>query len=289
MGNYKIDYSYCYKNDFKNDVQAAVKFYLAYENTPIEEGIAYGFILYPQALNPFLRIMETMGESQNIVILPATSDYDESALYNNKNSVMFVGDIHLNKPAYIILRLDLKSNPIYTISSLNSNKTKKISNEDTVWCIDGTKISSEDNINFENLLLGLIKINKNQREKFKSNKLNYSAIEYAKEFCTIRLNIGRGVGKTNFINKYAEKGDLIITYNSKNSFLKKNYELNLGSDVIGLCGEKDMCHKLSKKNYINIFVEEPSIISSSYPDFIEDLYTFLVDPNIEQTFIILGE
>ena len=273
MGNYKINYDNCYKNNFKNNVQAAVKFYLelGIDFKFMEDNLG-GFILYPQALNPFLRIMETMGESQNIVILPALEGDDS---YKS------------NAPAYMILKLDLKSSPIYTISSLNPDKVESC-DKGSVYSTDGTKFSIEKDMSFESLLLGLIEINKKQREIFKSNKLNYSAIDYAKEFCTIRLDIGRGVGKTNFINKHAKKGDLIVTYNSKSVFHREHCESDFEYDVISLYGNNDMCHKLSKKNYTNIFVEEPSIISSSYPDFIKDLYNFLVDPNIEQTFIILG-
>jgi hypothetical protein len=85
----KIDYGECYKNNFKYDVEKALKFYLAQgEEFKYSVDSYGGFVLYPQALNPFLKIMETLGESQNIIILPG---------YNND------GDI-INAPAYVIIK-----------------------------------------------------------------------------------------------------------------------------------------------------------------------------------------
>lgn len=86
----KVDYVRSYRNNFKNDVNAAVKFYLNIGDGTYDETAEYGegFILYPQALNPFLKIMETMKESKKIMILPAFKDYDKT-----------------NDPAYLILKL----------------------------------------------------------------------------------------------------------------------------------------------------------------------------------------
>jgi hypothetical protein len=85
---FNIDYNTCYKRNFKLDVKGAVKLYLDSDNTPIEDGSAFGLILYPQALNPFLKIMESLNESKNIVILPA-----------------FDTDDGVNKPAYLIIKV----------------------------------------------------------------------------------------------------------------------------------------------------------------------------------------
>jgi hypothetical protein len=88
---YIIDYDKSYENNFKNDVRSAVKFYLGLHNDFVGNTF-YGFILYPQALNPFLKIMETMGENKNIMVLPAFN-HDE---YNNA-------------PAYLIIKFDGES------------------------------------------------------------------------------------------------------------------------------------------------------------------------------------
>jgi hypothetical protein len=99
---YIIKYKDAYANNFKTDVKSAVRFFL--NDSPIgrgEEGLIYGaegFILYPQALNPFLKIMETMGESKNIIILPALNKEEN------------------NSPAYLIIKIDGERKYIETFS-----------------------------------------------------------------------------------------------------------------------------------------------------------------------------
>ena len=98
---YKIDYDKCYKNNFKNNVEKALKFYLTSEDNAVNyeaggdssspeivyKAEATGFILYPQALNPFLKIMETLKQTNRISILPAYNQDQEE----------------VNLPAYLIV------------------------------------------------------------------------------------------------------------------------------------------------------------------------------------------
>jgi len=98
----KINYEESFKNNFKCGVNQAVKFYLNLnEEDSVAKDCGIGFILYPQALNPFLKIMETLKESDSIVIIPS---------FNN--------DIYekLNEPAYLILKLPLKNRRLDNIS-----------------------------------------------------------------------------------------------------------------------------------------------------------------------------
>jgi hypothetical protein len=106
IGLFKINYDRAYKNNFRCNVSEAVKFYLSIGSENCGEDSKYGvaFMLYPQALNPFLKIMETLNETKNIVILPA---FDND--YNNK----------LNKPAYFILKLPLETKYIDMIGIEN--------------------------------------------------------------------------------------------------------------------------------------------------------------------------
>ena len=98
---YNIDYEKCYKNNFGNNVERAIRFYLSSEDGAFYSGSissesnevlyiaeATGFVLYPQALNPFLKIMETLKLHDKIIILPA---------YNQ--------DEGINLPAYLIIRV----------------------------------------------------------------------------------------------------------------------------------------------------------------------------------------
>ena len=92
-----IDYDRSYKNQFS--VPQAVAYFLKddemYEaggdsDGNFERGVV-GFILSPQSINPFLRAVEAMGLSRQVVVLPA---FDHSDDYN-----------HPNAPAYLIIKI----------------------------------------------------------------------------------------------------------------------------------------------------------------------------------------
>lgn len=108
----KINYEESYKYNFKKDVKGAVKHYmndrgLEYFDslghiTEIGEGYLSGLILYPQALNPFLKIMETLGETKNIVILPA---------FNNDDK-----ELNISQSAYLILKFPLTNKMVNSVN-----------------------------------------------------------------------------------------------------------------------------------------------------------------------------
>ena len=104
---FHINYENCYKNNFRNNVQQAVKFYLE-QGEDFKYGVDdyAGFILYPHALNPFLKIMETMRESKHFIIIPAF-DQDSSEREDT------------NKPAYLIIKLGSEASYIrsFTVNS----------------------------------------------------------------------------------------------------------------------------------------------------------------------------
>jgi len=102
---FKVNLENCYKNNFRNDVQKAVKFYLEQgDDFKYCIGDYGGFVLYPHALNPFLKIMEIMGESGNFIIIPG---FDQD---NNNRDVP-------NKPAYIIIKMGKSASKICKIIS----------------------------------------------------------------------------------------------------------------------------------------------------------------------------
>jgi hypothetical protein len=103
ISKYTINYKESYKNNFKTDVKKAVKFYLElYEDFIYDEETFCGFILYPQALNPFLKTMETMGESRNILIFPAFNQEEE-----------------YNSPAYLIIKIDGESKYVNSFTKIS--------------------------------------------------------------------------------------------------------------------------------------------------------------------------
>lgn len=75
-----IDYKSSYENNFGINVKRAVKFVVDHKLDCFPPCSMTGFILLPQALNPFLRAMEAMGESKNIVVVPAFEGNDPAYL-----------------------------------------------------------------------------------------------------------------------------------------------------------------------------------------------------------------
>lgn len=60
----RINYDEAYKHNFRSAVRDATKFFLGM-------GVGEGLVLSPQALNPFLRVMETLDCVKQIAIFPA--------------------------------------------------------------------------------------------------------------------------------------------------------------------------------------------------------------------------
>lgn len=74
----------------RNNVLEAVKFF-------IQSDIGSQMVLFPQALNPFLKSLESMGEWKNASIFP----------YHDDN----------NKPLYIIVKIDGSADTSLTFSN----------------------------------------------------------------------------------------------------------------------------------------------------------------------------
>ena len=87
--NLLVNYSKASENHMRNNVLEAVKFF-------IQSDIGSQMVLFPQALNPFLKSLESMGEWKNASIFP----------YHDDN----------NKPLYIIVKIDGndKTNIVYS-------------------------------------------------------------------------------------------------------------------------------------------------------------------------------
>jgi hypothetical protein len=133
-------------------------------------------------------------------------------------------------------------------------------------------------MNYNELIEGLIDINKQYRKMFGENKNQYySPLNYAREFCTVAVDIGRGVGKTYFIKNHATKGDLVI---APNFFLLKGYGEEMPEfDVITF---NNLDKLKGRKPYNTIYVDEPKFVD------MREVYELLVNPTIEQTFVLLG-
>lgn len=145
---------------------------------------------------------------------------------------------------------------------------------------------------FVSLLDGLVALNKANRKKFVER--NYSNIDYMvgkmfyfKEFCTIKLDIGRQVGKTEYIIRNFKNNHLIIVDNNltKRYILRRiGKELDEFQKVITIDDLKNITFG-NRYNFNTIWVNDASyIMNSRNTDFLYAIY----GNNKDQTFIFLG-
>ena len=146
--------------------------------------------------------------------------------------------------------------------------------------------------NFDKAVKMLIKQNKENRKNFSSQiySFNFPSM-FLSELCTVRINIGRATGKTQFIKDNATREDLIIAY-SESTY--KDYIRNK-SHIIFTKGSNinkfiDLIRGLRIKN---IYIDEPELVCSALSITLEELYNIVWDRHLFvdelPTFILLGK
>ena len=135
---------------------------------------------------------------------------------------------------------------------------------------------------YENVLKQIIDINKKNRDANRHNMEMFSPSEAVWEYGVIRLDIGRGVGKTTFIKNNATSKDLIITFNRES---QKTFGETPAKVIVSDVGEF-----LRALHYAEVFetiyVDEP-VLSFRQLDIRDALKTFIY--NYDQTIVILGK
>jgi len=147
----------------------------------------------------------------------------------------------------------------------------------------------EKYISFFNLMNKLIQFNKINRKNITKQYINsVGMVNYLKEYCTVKVDIGRQIGKSTYISNNFKDNDLIITINMsmskdfvRNFYTFYKYERNIVS-YRTLLNKKDL-YKL--KTYDTIWVDEYSIINRQTD--MSFIYDYL-GKNENQTFIFLG-
>lgn len=124
----------------------------------------------------------------------------------------------------------------------------------------------------------LIYLNLAHRAEFAEYKPMVPPAVWAREFCTVRCNIGRRTGKSEYIKARAREGDLIIAPNLQ---MRRHLFPNMVCDVetpSTLNGKKF-------KRFDTVFVDEPSLVFLVMSP--SDLFALLAHDG-EQTFVMLG-
>jgi hypothetical protein len=132
---------------------------------------------------------------------------------------------------------------------------------------------------YQQLIDELFILNKIHRSRVK--KEIFSKQHYAKEFCTIKCDIGRQTGKTTYILNRSTKNDLIIThsYSAANRLIMERTQAKVTTIDILM---NDLIDNSNSKIYETIYIDEPTMSLKNI-----DIYYFLVK-NYEQTFVLLG-
>lgn len=135
----------------------------------------------------------------------------------------------------------------------------------------------------------MIEANQAIRKEFPEAKEQIDTPYYLAEFCTIRLNIGRRTGKTQYIKDNSNINSCVIV--PKEDWARNLYGVrsgNVNNDglmVLTICNllanPKDKYNK-----YTTIYIDEPSFV---FPD--NDTHRFyakIANPHLDQTIIMVG-
>ena len=135
------------------------------------------------------------------------------------------------------------------------------------------------NTAYEQIVLDAIKLNLHNRVKHKKHSKFLYAPEFAHDYCTVRLDIGRRTGKTSFIAKWASNNDLVIVHNQHMKHDFKNSAATIYTTY-------ESRNKMNLHNYFcNIYVDNASLIDN---DTIYDLYISSSHFMFQPTFVLLG-
>lgn len=125
----------------------------------------------------------------------------------------------------------------------------------------------------------MILINKMNRCLHDTHKYNITPIQYAVEFCTIKFDIGRCAGKTEFIKNRVNSNDLIVTRDNQSKQNMKELANYVQIFVVG-----NSYDKLRGVRFDTIYIDDVSLLQIKDLD---TLYSILVR-DYNHTFVLLG-
>ena len=133
------------------------------------------------------------------------------------------------------------------------------------------------NMEFARAIDFLIALNVNRQCAFGAQESFISKKHWAKEYATVRCNIGRQIGKTSYIKSRASYGDLIIVGKYA---LKKEMMHPIPSANVITHADLDIV-KFDWPRYHRIYIDEPGNLNL---DLVYDIFA----RDTRQLFIILG-
>ena len=129
---------------------------------------------------------------------------------------------------------------------------------------------------FYDVIKILILLNKKRRVLIDKNLFSFSA--YAQEYCTVKCDIGRQIGKSTYIKTYADHKSLVVVWSKrmKQNFSNRNFDVVCSHDLVA--GKKF-------PEYKTIYVDEPRFVFNNIS--ISKFYD-LLSKSYNQTYIWLG-
>ena len=147
------------------------------------------------------------------------------------------------------------------------------------------------NENFYTIVDSLIKLNEDNMRRQRDYLDHMYPTARAVEFATVKVDMGRQVGKTSYIADNAGRGDLVIvgTHEDKRSF--KNCKARILSAQEVFNGMNMSWHGLCKCDYNRIWIDEPRRVfgrnsANEYLKNLELFYIYFGDR--ANQFILLG-
>lgn len=140
---------------------------------------------------------------------------------------------------------------------------------------------------FEQVIDKLLELNKKLREQHeKTHPLQVGGLlNWLFNFCTVQCNIGRASGKTHYVNKNAERNDLIIV----GQLDDKRYYYKAKAMVLSV-NEINMHNALKGEDWLidRIFIDDPTRCFKNPPEFDRFMHNLLSRVNVDSTIIMLG-
>jgi hypothetical protein len=138
----------------------------------------------------------------------------------------------------------------------------------------------------EEIIESAINCNKASRTKFEQFKNAMGLTHWTINHCTVRIDLGRGAGHTNYIAQHATDNDLILVQDQIAVKHMKNIVVNKPA-IFSTRGLIISTIKNLKPQ--NIYIDNPFHTIDLYdPTFYRNLIATLADSRIDQTIISLG-
>ena len=112
----------------------------------------------------------------------------------------------------------------------------------------------------ESLVYNAIDLNKEWQNKLKDCSLKGATgiVNYAKEYQTVKIDVGRQIGKTSLIARSVNINDVVITYNQESAshLLKKISSFN----IFGVSVFNASCLPECDRNFDTVWIDESKCI-----------------------------